>query len=153
MNLSEALSPSRIKRSMTAKNRWEAIDELVDILAGDGTIAKEKRQVAIDSVVAREKKMSTGIGFGIAIPHAASAAVEKVVIAMGLSPAGIDFEALDGKPVHIVVLLLVPAEQYDQNLKTLASLSRLMNGKKFRKQLEKAESPEAIWELFKSKDH
>jgi len=73
-------------------------------------------------------------------------------MAVGLSKEGIQFDALDGKPVHIVVLFLVPSAEYQAHLKTLASISKLLNEKTFRKDLEKAGSAEAIHQLFVVRD-
>lgn len=135
---------------MTAKNRWEAIEELLNTMVVDGTVPKDKRQGALDALVAREKSISTGIGFGIAIPHAATVATAGVALAVGLSKAGIQYDALDGKPVHVVVLFLVPSPRHQDHLKTLATISRLLNQKGFRKQLEKAKTADEIFAVFTS---
>jgi len=137
---------------MAAKNRWEAIEELLNAMVADGSVAQDKRQAALDALLAREKSISTGIGFGIAIPHASTPAISQVALAVGLSKGGIQFDALDGKPVHIVVLFLVPAPQHQEHLKTLAAISRQLNQKGFRKELDKAKSAAEIYEAFASRD-
>jgi PTS system fructose-specific IIA component len=152
MKISQVLTPGHVIPSMASKNRWESIEELLGPLVADGTITKEKRQSALDSLLAREKQMSTGIGFGVAIPHAPTDAVSKVSMSVGLSAGGIQFDALDGKPVHIVVLFVVPAAEYQAHLKTLAAISKLLNQKTFRKELEKARSAEEIYKAFTSRD-
>ena len=152
MKLSQALAPSRIIPAMAAKNRWEAIEELLNAMVADGAVPVDKRQEALDGLLAREKSISTGIGFGIAIPHASTPATRQVALAVGLSHDGIQFDALDGKPVHIVVLFLVPSPQHQDHLKTLATISRLLNQKGFRKELEKAKTAEEIFQVFTSRD-
>lgn len=152
MKLSQALAPSRVIPSMAAKNRWEAIEELLNAMVADGTVTQANRQEVLDALLAREKSISTGIGFGVAIPHASTPAIAQVALAAGLSSGGIQFDALDGKPVHIVVLFLVPAPQYQDHLKTLATISRLVNQKGFRKELERAKTSEEIFKVFSSKD-
>lgn len=137
---------------MAAKNRWEAIEELLNAMVADGTVSGDKRQEALDGLLTREKSISTGIGFGIAIPHASTPAAKQVALAVGLSKGGIQFDALDGKPVHIVVLFLVPSPQHQDHLKTLATISRLLNQKGFRKELEKAKTAEEIYQVFTSRD-
>ncbi|MBV9464090.1 MAG: PTS sugar transporter subunit IIA [Verrucomicrobiae bacterium] len=151
VKLSHTLAPSRILASLHAKNRWEAIDELVDAMVKDNTVLPEKRRDVIDALVAREQSMSTGIGFGVAIPHASTNGIGQVALAVGVSKGGVDFEALDGKPVHIVALFLVPSGEYQNHLKTLAFLSRLLNEKGFRKDLEKSKTPEEIYAVFKKR--
>ena len=152
MKLSQALAPSRVIPSMAAKNRWEAIEELLNAMVGDGAVVPEKRQEVLDALITREKSISTGIGFGIAIPHASTPAIKQVALAAGLSKPGIQFDALDGQPVNIVVLLLVPSPQHQEHLKTLAVISRLLNQKGFRKELDKAKTAEEVFKVFSSKD-
>lgn len=137
---------------MAAKNRREAIEELLNAMVADGTVGLAKKQEVLDGLLAREKSISTGIGFGIAIPHASTPAIGQVALAAGLSKEGIQFDALDGKPVHIVVLFLVPAPEHQEHLKTLAAISRLLNQKGFRKELEKAKTAAEIYGAFASRD-
>jgi mannitol/fructose-specific phosphotransferase system IIA component (Ntr-type) len=137
---------------MAAKTRWEAIEELLKPMIADGSVNPSKSQEALDALLAREKSISTGIGFGVGIPHAPTTAVAQLALAVGLSSAGIQFDALDGKPVHVVVLILVPAPQHQEHLKTLATISRLLHQKGFRKALEKAKTAEDIFKVFSSAD-
>ena len=95
--------------------------------------------------------MSTGIGFGIAIPHASSNCVSEVVAAFGRSSTGIEFDSLDNSPVRFIVLFVVPKDQFQVHLRTLAAIAKFLNDKSVREQLAKAESSEEILGIFDNK--
>src|ERR1017187_5897067 len=132
MDLNDFLGPEPIVIDLLAQNRWEAIDELIDQLVVHNKIKAEHRDAIAESVRKREKSMSTGIGFGIGIPHASSDLVGEVVGAIGRSRKGVQFEALDGKPVKLVVLFLVPQGQFQKHQHTLANLAKLLHNPDFR---------------------
>jgi mannitol/fructose-specific phosphotransferase system IIA component (Ntr-type) len=89
-----------------------------------GKVEQADREDVLDSIRQREETMSTGIGFGIAIPHASSTKVHEVVAAFGRSSKGIAFESLDGEPVNFVVLFVVPKDQFQTHLRTLAAIAK-----------------------------
>lgn len=91
---------------LQAADRWQAIDELINHLVAAGLVAPENCQAVTEAVKKRESAMSTGIGSGMAIPHASTDLVSDTVSIMGRSKTGIDFASLDGKPVHKVCLFL-----------------------------------------------
>jgi mannitol/fructose-specific phosphotransferase system IIA component (Ntr-type) len=95
--------------------------------------------------------MSTGIGFGIAIPHASSDRIEEVVAAFGRSSAGIEFDALDNAPVKFVVLFIVPKNQFQTHLRTLASIAKFLNDRSTRESLATAPSAEDILAIFRDR--
>ena len=99
----------------------------------------------------REDKISTGIGSGVAIPHAFSDRIDNVVAAFGRSEEGIDFEALDNAPVHYIVLFVVPRKEYNLHLKTLAAIAKLFTNRDVRQRLGQAETREDIQEIFASR--
>ena len=101
MTLGNLLSLDQIIPEMQATERWSAIVELVDLLVSQGRIRPEDRDVVLGALRAREETMSTGIGFGIAIPHASSDRVDQVVAAFGRSSKGIEFDSLDNLPVQL----------------------------------------------------
>lgn len=144
MTLSEIIQPAHIVPDLQATNRWEAIDELVDNLIEHGAIAAVDREAIIDVVKKREEKMSTGIGYGVGIPHAASDLIDDVVGALGRSKGGIDFDALDNQPVNFVVLFLVPKGKFQAHLNALAQIAKQMHNSALRKALEQAEDAESI---------
>src|SRR5215203_6950840 len=107
MNLADILSPEQIIPELRAANRWEAIDELIDNLVLTGRIKSEHRESITGVVRKRENSMSTGIGFGIGIPHASTDLIYEVVGSFGRSKKGMNFDALDNQPVNLVMLFLV----------------------------------------------
>ena len=148
MTLNEIVQTEHIVPELKATNRWEAIDELVDTLVANGAIVKTDRDAVIDVVRTRENSMSTGIGYGIGIPHASTDLIENVIGALGRSKNGIDFEALDNQPVTLVVLFLVPRGQFQKHLHTLANIARQLHNSEFRAALENAEDAESIFQIL-----
>src|SRR5437870_7378905 len=138
MNLGDILSPAQIIAEMLAANRWEAIDELISNLVQTGKIKTESRDQIAAVVKKRESSMSTGIGFGIGIPHASTDLIYEVVGAFGRSKTGVNFDALDNQPVNLVMLFLVPQGQFQKHLHTLARIAKLLHKKEFRQALETA---------------
>ena len=148
MTLNEIVKVEHIVPELEATNRWEAIDELVDTLVVNGAIAKSDRDAVIDVVRTRENSMSTGIGYGIGIPHASTELIENVVGVLGRSKNGINFEALDNQPVTLVVLFLVPQGQFQKHLHTLANIARQLHNSEFRTALENAEDASSISQIL-----
>ena len=148
MNLGNLLSADRILPEMQATERWSAIVELVDLLVSRNQIAAADRDVVLAALRQREETMSTGIGFGIAIPHASSDRVNQVVAAFGRSSKGIEFESLDNAPVRFIVLFVVPKDQFQTHLRTLAAIAKFLNDRSVRDRLATADSAEQILSIF-----
>lgn len=151
MTLASLLSEDQIIPEMTATDRWLAIEEIVNRLVEEGHLDAGHRDEAIAALRHREETMSTGIGFGIAIPHASCDAVPKVTACFGRSKAGIDFESLDGKPVHNIVLFLVPKDQFQTHLRTLAAIAKFLNDPSVRKELGEGADAKSILAVFNRK--
>ena len=149
MNLGDILSLETIVPDLKAANRWEAIDELIQVLVTTNKIRSESRDAVIAVVKKRESSMSTGIGFGIGIPHASTDLITEVVGALGRSKGGIDFDALDNQPVNLVMLFLVPQGQFQKHLHTLANIAKLLHIKEFRQELEQAPDAAAMYAIIK----
>jgi mannitol/fructose-specific phosphotransferase system IIA component (Ntr-type) len=132
MDLNDFLGPNPIVIELQAENRWQAIDELIGSLVANGKIKSENRDAILASVKKRESSMSTGIRFGIGIPHASTDLVSEVIGAIGHSRKGVQFDALDGKPVHFVMLFLAPQGQFQKHLHTLSNLAKLLHSSDFR---------------------
>jgi mannitol/fructose-specific phosphotransferase system IIA component (Ntr-type) len=133
---------------LEASNRWQAIDELINHLVASGSIKPEHCDPITKAITKREAAMSTGIGHGIALPHAASDLVHDVVGVLGRSKLGIDFDSLDKKPVNLVFLFLVPQGQFQKHLYTLASMAKLLHNAELRDALTTAPSAAAAFGLF-----
>jgi mannitol/fructose-specific phosphotransferase system IIA component (Ntr-type) len=104
MDLADILNREQIIPDLRATNRWEAIDELIGNLVATGKIQAADRDAVTAAVKKRETSMSTGIGFGIGIPHASTDLIFEVVGALGRSGKGVNFDALDNQPVKLVML-------------------------------------------------
>ncbi len=150
MTLANLLSADQIIPEMLASERWGAIDELVDLLEKKGFVAADDRAEISAALKVRERTMSTGIGMGIAIPHASSPRVTNVLAAFGRSKEGIEFGSLDNVPVRFVVLFVVPKDQFQVHLRTLAAIAKFLNDRGVRDRLAAAESPVEILEIFRS---
>ncbi len=150
MNLGDILSPEVVKAEMQAGNRWEAIDELIDLLVVAQKIRPEHREAIVAVVKKRESSMSTGIGFGIGIPHASTDLISEVVGAFGRSKRGVNFDALDNQPVNLVMLFLVPQGQFQKHLHTLAKIAKLLHRKEFRQALENAPDGAAMLQIIRT---
>lgn len=150
MTLTQILEPTCIKVPLEGKDKQSVIRELVDLLDGNGQLID--RDVVLEAVMLREQTRSTGIGSGIAVPHGKCNAVEELVIAIGISNEGIDFESVDGRPVTIVILLVSPADQTGPHIQALARISRLMLDEEFRTKLAGASSAKAAYELLSKKE-
>ena len=150
MNLAEILSPSQIVPDLQAKDRWEAIEELINNLVATGKIKADHRDAISAVVRKREASMSTGIGFGIGIPHASTDLIYEVTGALGRAKKGVNFDALDNQPVTLVMLFLVPQGQFQKHLHTLAEIAKLLHRNEFRKALEEAPDAVAMYNIIKS---
>src|SRR3981081_3752182 len=151
MSLASLLSAEQIIPEMQATERWNAIVELIDLLVRQNRIRAEDRDGILASLKQREETMSTGIGFGIAIPHCSSDRLGNVGAAFGRSSTGIEFDALDNAPVKFVVLFIVPKNQFQTHLRTLASIAKFLNDRAVRDRLAGAQSAQEILSTFQER--
>ena len=150
MVLTQILEPAYIKIPLDGKDKESVITELVDIL-DTNKLLNDKNDV-LQSVLNRENTRSTGIGSGIAIPHGKCKGVKDLVMAMGISHDGIDFQSIDEKPVYIVVLLASPIDRTGPHIQALARISRLMLDEEFKNKLQNAASAQELYELISEKE-
>ncbi len=144
MKLASLLSTDQIVLDIQSGDHWGAIAELAGHLLALGRVPEEARGEVLAALRAREEELSTGIGSGVAIPHILSDRLERVEAVFGRSRAGIDFEALDGGPVHFVVLFIVPRAQYALHLETLAAIAKTFANREIRRCLLAADSCEEL---------
>jgi mannitol/fructose-specific phosphotransferase system IIA component (Ntr-type) len=149
MDLADILTQAQIVPDLCAANRWEAIDELIGNLVTTGKIRSDDRAAVTAAVKKRETSMSTGIGFGIGIPHASTDLIYEVVGALGRSKKGVNFDALDNQPVKLVMLFLVPQGQFQKHLHTLANIAKLLHKAEFRQALEQAPDADTMLSIVK----
>jgi mannitol/fructose-specific phosphotransferase system IIA component (Ntr-type) len=150
MELGDILTGEQIITDLRASNRWEAIDELIASLVATGKIKPEHHDAIAAVVKKRETSMSTGIGFGVGIPHASTDLIYEVVGALGRSRKGVNFDALDNQPVNLVVLFLVPQGQFQKHLHTLANIAKLLHKAELRQSLDQAPDAEAMLSVIRS---
>ncbi len=134
---------------LKASDRWQAIDELLHHLVETGAIKAQDEASLRQAVRKRESSMSTGIGFGIGLPHASSDLVTDVIAAVGRSRNGIEFNSLDRNPVNLVLLFLVPQGQFHKHLHTLANIAKLLHKADLRNALINAEDTPAALNVLR----
>ena len=150
MELADFLTKEQVVTDLKASDRWEAIEELIDLLVDSGQIKPDHREAIVSIVKKRETSMSTGIGFGIGIPHASTDLIDNVTGAFGRSKDGVNFDALDNQLVNLVMLFLVPQGQFQKHLHTLAKIAKILHKKEFRKSLEDAEDAAEMYQIIRS---
>jgi mannitol/fructose-specific phosphotransferase system IIA component (Ntr-type) len=152
MKLSEIIVRDAILPDLGQIDRDEAITRLVDSLVAAGVISKRSAKDVAAAVIERENQATTGLGKGVALPHAKVGTIKRVVGAIGRSSAGIEFKALDSRPVHILILLLSNPDRPDEHLQAMGAVYRHVNRKIFRRFLRQSETVEAIADLIDEAD-
>lgn len=146
MALIDQIRPEIVKVPLTSTTKESTIRELIEILHGAGEISNV--DAVYDAVMERESKGSTGLEIGVAVPHAKTSDVAHLIIALGISPKGIEFEALDGKPSHLFFLILAPPDQSGPHIEALAEIARLTRSQSFCNMLIETHSAEEVVRLF-----
>lgn len=150
MNLKDLLTTEVIKIPLESDEKFQIIEEMVDILNKAGRI--QNRDMVLNAVMDREHIMSTGMGDGVAIPHAKTDGVKELVAAFGITKQDIDFQSIDRKPVRIIFLLAGPTDQTGPHLKALSRISRLMHRKEFRDKLAAVHNAEEVIEAISQEE-
>ncbi|MBX8938780.1 PTS sugar transporter subunit IIA [Enterococcus gilvus] len=142
----DVLKPAFISFDLQATDKQAAISELANTFVSEGVVTNES--VYLKAVMKREEESTTGIGFGVAIPHGKSAAVTEPSLAFGRSQAGIQYDSMDGKPVHLMFLIAVPETSNDEHLRILSKLSRKLMHEDVRQKLMTVTNIEEIYQIF-----
>ncbi len=150
MRLDQIFKIEFLAENLSSLNKKDVLAELINVMIRNGL--KIDQSKAIDVLQQREKLGSTGIGDGVAIPHAKVSDLQDLVVAFGRSRRGIDFESIDGKPVHLFFLLLAPENSTGQHLKALAKISKMLKTPNFRKRLLDAESTGDLYKAIVEQD-
>ncbi len=148
MIFSKNLKKANIIIKARSKNKWDLIEEMLDLALKNQEIKKEDRNFLKAALFDREKSMSTGIGKGIAIPHCTTDVIDDLVIMLAICDK-IDFESIDNLPVQIVIFLLIPKSKLKQHIKTLTDIAKIINDDELREKIQTAEKPETIIKLLK----
>ena len=128
----------------------KVINELVELASGSKLV--RDKELLLEEVLKREKLVTTGVGWGVAFPHAKTKAMKGIVIAFGRSTGGVEFGAMDGKPVHLFFLIAAPEDTIGAHLNVMARLSFLMKSQPHRDRLLAAKNPGEVMELLDSVD-
>jgi mannitol/fructose-specific phosphotransferase system IIA component (Ntr-type) len=139
--------------AVTATSKEGLIRELVESLRTAGYFKGADAEDIIRAVLKREQIASTGIGRGVAIPHAKHTSLERPIGTVALSPGGVPFDSVDGEPVHIFVLLISPQDRPGDHLRALENISRSLREDSFVRSLRAATTKERIWGVLEQGDH
>lgn len=139
-------SDLRYIKRLKAKNKYKAIEELAQVFKGSREVGNVKE--LIGALIERERIMSTGIGFGIAIPHAKIKSVSKIAFAIGISKNGIDFDSLDGKPVHLIILVAAGEKQHKDYLRLLSRIMSIVREESIRNSIINSRTNAEIIGIF-----
>ncbi|MCL6585291.1 MAG: fructose-specific PTS transporter subunit EIIC [Anoxybacillus sp.] len=150
MKITDLLTKDTIILDLQARTKEEVVDELARKLNEAGVLSDLK--AFKEAIFAREAQSTTGVGDGIAIPHAKTAAVKRPAVAFGRSTRGIDYDALDGKPSHLFFMIAAPVGADNTHLEALARLSSMLMDASFRKQIESASSGEELLAMIRKKE-
>ena len=147
MKITDFLKEDCVIVNLKSRDKKGAIAELLSLLEKNKYIKDSKK--ILETVMEREKLGSTGIGQGIAVPHAKTEQIDNLVGALGISQNGVDFDSLDGEPVYIIFLLLAPTKSIGLHLKALAKIARLLKDRVFRNALRECKTPEEAIKIIK----
>ena len=150
MRLTDIINPANVKVPLAATNKTDAIKELIGLLAEHGDVSDPAKVLGV--VLDREATRTTGIGYGLAIPHGKTAGAAQLTMAIGKCATPIDFQAIDGRPVSIVWLLVSPPDKSVAHIATLARITKLMMVDRFRIEMNRAADAESVLKLIAAQE-
>lgn len=150
MRLRDVLDESVVKVGLESLDKEECFEEMIDLLVRSGRVSD--RAGALEAVRHRESQGTTGIGNGIAVPHGKHASIQRLVAALGISEEGIEFDATDGQPVHLVFLLLAKINEPGPHIQALAEIGRLLQTPGFGKRLLAAKTSKDVLDILDSEE-
>ena len=150
MLISELIPEKNLMAQLEAEDRPKAYRKMLEHLAAKGVIPKDLLPSAEKALQVREEKMTTAMGGGFAIPHATIPKLKQLATLFARCPGGVDCQAMDGKPVKLFFLILVPADQAQVHLQTLATVAKFFNRRGIKTKILEAKEPAEILQLFQS---
>ncbi len=150
MKILDILAVDSIVPELKGKTKHQVLEELIDAVKQNKPQVNSERLMKV--LLERERLGSTGIGDGIAIPHGKLKEIDDLVLSFGRSTQGIDFESMDGKPVHLFFLLVAPESCAGIHLRALARIARLLKNGVVRKRLGKVDNREDIVSIIQQED-
>ena len=151
MKLGDLLKEGQIVTGFQARDKWETITKLVDLLIVQNRLKPENREAVYDALAAREKVASTGMEHGVAIPHASVDGIEDALAALALSP-GVPFQSSDGQPARLIILLVIPRKAVQKHIRTLAGIAKLLQYEEMRDALTNARSPREALQVIREEE-
>lgn len=150
MKVSELLKKNFIIANLQGNTKEDVINELIDLFKNDPRVNDLEK--VRTSVMEREKIISTGVGKGFAVPHGKTNSINEIIAAFGKTNNPLDYQALDNRPVNLIMLLVGRDNTVSIYMKLLSRISRMMNSDDFRKKLSEANTDDEIFELFKKEE-
>ncbi len=147
MSFIDLLEEDVIKIPLESTEKNAILRELIEVLKAAGKI--DETDEVFRAIRAREDQCSTGLEEGVAVPHAKTAAVDKLTLALGIAPEGVDFEALDGKPSKVFFLMLAPPDQSGPHIQALSEIARMTQSASLMRLLVASKTPEEVLDLFR----
>ena len=152
IRLQELISPDAVSCGVASTTRDGAIEELLDKLVAAGRVRASVRDSLLEKVLERERKVSTGFGRGVAVPHVKHRDLDRICAAVGLAPDGIDFKSIDGQPVYSIVLLVSPEDRPEEHLGAMEALFKQLRKETFRAFLRQCTEPPEVVRLLAEAD-
>jgi PTS system nitrogen regulatory IIA component len=152
MRMSEFIVREAISADLKASQKDGVIREMVENLRLAGYFKGSEPEDVVKAILKRELLSSTGIGDGVAIPHAKHPSVERLIGAVAVSPKGVPFDSVDNDLVYVLVMLISPQERPSEHLRALEGVSRCLKDKNFVRSLQQATTPQQIWDLICNHD-
>tara|TARA_R110000744_G_scaffold96544_1_gene186521 strand:- start:699 stop:1178 length:480 start_codon:yes stop_codon:yes gene_type:complete len=153
MKLTEIIQPDAINSDLVSTDRDGAIAEMIDMMVASGAAPAEIRDELLSKILERERKSSTGFGYGVAVPHIKHPKIAKLAAGLGLSDRGIDFDSRDKLPVYTVVMLLTPADQPEDHLQAMETIFKNLSKETFRRAMRQTQGNDEVLTLLDDADH
>jgi PTS system nitrogen regulatory IIA component len=152
MKLSDFVVPDAIIPDLKASTKEAAIREVVESLRLAGQIPDKEVESVIRAIMKREELGSTGIGYGVALPHTRHPSVTRPIGTVAISRQGVEFDSIDGEPVYIIFLVISPMDRPGDHLRALDRASRQLRNETFRRFLRQSQTKDQILELLEEAD-
>ena len=152
MKLGDLLKEGLIATGFQARDKWEAITKMVDLLISQGRLKAEQRDAVYGALAARERVASTGMEHGVAIPHASVDGLEDALAVLAISPQGVPFQSADGGPARLIVLLVIPRKAVQKHIRTLAGIARLLQYEEMRDALTRSRSAREALQVIREEE-
>lgn len=152
MRLGDLLHENTIKLDLHAANKHQCIEELVDLLIASHEIPLSLRAHALEIIKEREAEASTGLEYGVAVPHGLSDRIDDIIVALGVCRQGIEFDSMDGISARLIVLILFPRKSFQGNIQTMAGIAHLLQNAKLRDAIRSANSPAEVLRLIREEE-